>query len=343
MPLLDTLVCYTDCMSLRYEKADNLLQLALEMQAARHGMSLADIQERFDVGRRTAMRMRDAILRNFPQAIEVPSDEKTKRWRIPHGVLDRLVSFTADELADLESTIGLLKANGQPDRAARLQDLRGKLKVLMPPDLARRTEPDIDALLEAEGFAMRPGPKPRIPGTVMSELRDAVKACVKVRINYRNRRNGKINERLVHPYGFLFGHRNYLVAYHEHPKANAVALFSLTNIESTSPTSDYFERDPTFHLATFAARSFGVYQDEPFDVVWKFTPDAANTASEFEFHPTQSMEQQPDGSLIVRFRAASDLEMAWHLYMWGDKVDVIEPERLKALVDSNRRKWPALP
>ena len=53
-------------MSLRYEKADNLLQLALEMQAARRGLSLQDIQERFRVGRRTAMRMRDAILRNFP-------------------------------------------------------------------------------------------------------------------------------------------------------------------------------------------------------------------------------------------------------------------------------------
>lgn len=92
-------------MSLRYEKADNLLQLALEMQAARQGLSLPDIQERFGVGRRTAMRMRDAILRNFPQAIEVDTGEKTKRWRIPPGVLDRLVSFSADELADIGKSV----------------------------------------------------------------------------------------------------------------------------------------------------------------------------------------------------------------------------------------------
>ena len=128
-------------MSMRYEKADNLLQLALEMQAARYGLSLQDIQERFAVGRRTAMRMRDAVLRNFPQAIEVPTGEKTKRWRIPHGVLDRLVSFTADELADLESAVALMQAQGQHDKADRLRDLRGKLKVLRPPDMARRTAP----------------------------------------------------------------------------------------------------------------------------------------------------------------------------------------------------------
>ncbi|MDX9862966.1 MAG: WYL domain-containing protein, partial [Rhodospirillales bacterium] len=73
--------------TMRYEKADNLLQLALEMQAARGGLTLADIEHRFGCGRRTAMRMRDAVLRNFPQAEEVATDERTKRWRIPPGVL----------------------------------------------------------------------------------------------------------------------------------------------------------------------------------------------------------------------------------------------------------------
>ena len=329
-------------MSLRYEKADNLLQLALEMQAARFGLSLQDIQERFGIGRRTAMRMRDAVLRNFPQAEEVETGEKTKRWRIPSGTLDRLVSFSAEELTDLERAISMMDASGQTDAAMRLKDLRTKVKTIQPADIARRTAPDIDALLEAEGFAMRPGPKPRVTDDVMEDLRDAVKACVKVKVNYRNRRNGKVNERLVHPYGFLFGYRNYLVAYHEHPKANDFSLFSLSNIERVSVTNDFYERDPKFSLVTFAARSFGVYQSEPEDVVWRFAPEAAATAAEFDFHPTQQFEAQNDGSLIVRFRAASDLEMAWHLYMWGDKVEVLAPESLKELA-AHRPTWPALP
>ena len=148
-------------MTLRYEKADNLLQLALEMQAARYGLSLADIQERFHVGRRTAMRMRDAVLRNFPQAAEVEIEGRGKRWRLPAGLLDRLISFSADELADLTAAIETLAAGGQPERAGRLENLQGKLRALLPPDAARRAEPDIEALLEAEGLAMRPGPKPK--------------------------------------------------------------------------------------------------------------------------------------------------------------------------------------
>ncbi len=200
---------------MRYEKADNLLQLALEMQAARGGLTLADIERKFGCGRRTAMRMRDAVLRNFPQAEEVATDERTKRWRIPPGVLDRLIAFEAEELADLERAITLFDRENLPDRAGSLAGLAAKLKALLKPDVARRVEPDLEALLEAEGLAMRPGPRPRVDLSVIEDLRHAMKACRKVAIQYRNRRDGRRNRRVVHPYGFLLGHRHYLIGFHE--------------------------------------------------------------------------------------------------------------------------------
>src|SRR4051812_45428764 len=69
--------------SVRYQKMERLLKLAFEMQGRRSGISLAEIEEEMGVGRRTAQRMRDAILRTFPQADEVETGERTKRWTIP--------------------------------------------------------------------------------------------------------------------------------------------------------------------------------------------------------------------------------------------------------------------
>jgi len=329
---------------MRYEKADNLMQLALEMQAARGGLSLAEIEARFSVGRRTAMRMRDAVLRNFPQVVERIDADRIKRWHIPPGTLDRLAGVDADELAALESAIRLLEAANRKDQAAILAGLETKLRALLRPEAARRVEPDLEALLEAEGLAMRPGPKPRIGWDMVEQLRFAIKAGRKVRIRYRNRSTRRINERLVHPYGFLHGHRHYLVAWHEHTKANKVALFSLPNIEAAMLCPETFIRPADFKLEEFAARSFGLFQGEaPDDIVWRFTADAAADAAEFVFHPTQLLEWQPDGALLVRFRAGSDLEMAWHLYAWGDRVEVLQPQRLADLVNRHRVRWPAIP
>lgn len=77
--------------------------------------------------------------------------------------------------------------------------------------------------------------------------------------------------------------------------------------------------------------------------MWRFAPEAARDAADFVFHPGQVLEPRPDGSLVVRFIAAGDLEMAWHLYAWGDKVEVLEPERLARMVHGQRVAWPALP
>ncbi len=68
---------------MRLEKSEQLLHLAMMMQGSTEGVGLANIQEEFEVGRRTAERMRDAIFRLFPQIEEIRQDDKTKRWRIP--------------------------------------------------------------------------------------------------------------------------------------------------------------------------------------------------------------------------------------------------------------------
>ncbi len=328
---------------MRYEKAENLLQLALDMQASRAGLSLQDIQQHYEVERRTAMRMRDAVMRIFPHTEEVATSEKLKRWRIPPGRLNRLIDFSAEEFADLQAAIAVLERENLPDQAKSLGRFSTKLKALMRPELARQVEPDLEVLLEAEGLAMRPGPKLRTNGKVIKELRYAIMACHEIEIHYRNRRTNRVNKRRVRPYGFLMGHRHYLVAIHLNPKARNYALFSLPYIEKVRDTSMMFERDEEFSLREYAERSFGVFQEESFDVVWKFSPEAARNAREFQFHPTQNMEEQEDGSLIVSFHAGGKLEMAWHLFTWGDNVEVLEPKRLADLIANYRPHWDGLP
>ena len=50
------------------------------------------------------------------------------------------------------------------------------------------------------------------------------------------------------------------------------------------------------------------------------------------WHPTQSLEDQPDGGVIVRFRASGMRELAWHLFSWGQQVRILAPERLKTVM-----------
>jgi predicted DNA-binding transcriptional regulator YafY len=320
---------------MRYEKADTILRIALDMQGTAEGLSLDDIQRNYadkPLSRRTAERLRDAIERVFPQTQQANPGELPKRWRLPTGTVSGFASVSAEELADLAAGVSLLKRENMLVQAENAKRAVSKLRALMRPDALTRVAPDLEALTEAEGIAMRPGPRPKIDPDIVAALRQAILANRKVRLHYKYRGSGKTGFDTVRPYGFIYGSRHYLVAWSENEQARNFRNFALSNIERVELLEKSFTRRRGFSLREYAERSFGVFQEEPFDVAWKFLPKVAADAREFLFHPTQVMEDQPDGSLIVRFRAGGLLEMAWHLFTWGAEVKVIKPKRLCRLL-----------
>jgi predicted DNA-binding transcriptional regulator YafY len=343
-PLANSLGAQT----LRYARADRLIQLALEMQAARGGLTLTDIQQRFDVSRRTAIRMRDAVITTFPQADEVPSNDRSKRWRLDTGATKPLLGITADDLASLENAAALLTRENLVDQADELRGVASKIRASITAELMRKIDPDLGALAEAEGLAMRPGPRPAIAASLFATLRTAIKSCRKVSFRYQSRISGKDEIRTFRPLGFLYGHRHYLVALKDEEPAvgapaRAVRFYSLPQISRLRLLPDSFERDPDFSLRDFVAPSFGVYEEAPVDVVWRFSAEAAPIAKQFQFHPSQVAEDCEDGTMLVRFHAGGLLEMAWHLMTWGQHVEVIEPAALRAMLPETMPVWPALP
>ena len=173
----------------------------------------------------------------------------------------------------------------------------------------------------------------------------ALKARQRLRIHYAGRADAEPTWRTIEPHGLLLGARRYLVAL-DISKRGAFRYFRVEAILAATLDESYFEPDPTFDLAVQAKRGFGSFErsDEYGEVVWRFTPDAAPHVRHYQFHPDQVLEPQVDGNLIVRFAASGRVEMAWHLYMWGDKVEVIEPNALKQMVkDHQHSDFAALP
>lgn len=73
------------------------------------------------------------------------------------------------------------------------------------------------------------------------------------------------------------------------------------------------------------------------DVVLLFSEAAADRAENWQFHPKQVVKWLKDGWLEVRFRSGGWLEMAWHLYQWGDEFKAVAPGALRDLVHVARR------
>lgn len=330
-----------------YAKARDLLRLADMASASYAGVSLQEISREFGCDHRTAQRMTRFFEEAFPLVEVEDGEDRRRRWRLPRPDMRMIAAqgLRDSEVAALGMAASRAERDGAPDEARRLRALRDRLLAAMPGPHARRAEADAEALLEAQGFASRPGPRAVDDPKILGTLTEALRAPWELHLSYRGAADARPVDRLVEPHGLLLGIRRYLVA---RPSGGdgVMRRFRLDRIEAADLTSRSFARAPDFDLAGFAARSFGSYHSETeyAETIWRFTPQAAPAARQFVFHPGQSTRDEADGSLTVRFHASGHLEMAWHLYQWGDAVEVIAPPELRALVKGYARAdFPSLP
>ena len=325
-----------------FSKAQDLLRLA-RMAATRHGgISLDEIKAEFAVSHRTAQRMVQALETTFQNVTWHDGPDRKRRWRLADPMLNRMELRSESALEALEIAARTAREEGRLRHARALDNLRDGMIARLPPARAARSEADAEAVLMALGQVARPGPKVMVAPEVLDAIIEALRGPFRLRMRYRT---PDAPPRIVEPHGLLRGHRSYLVA-RQPDRGEGLRNFRLDRIHETRVLDESFSFQPGFSIEEYAARAFGVWQDpEQYgEVVWRFAPEAAERAAEFCFHPTQALEPQPDGSLILRFFAAGWLEMAWHLYQWGDKVEVLAPEGLRKLVEGYQRSdFNALP
>ena len=303
-----------------YDRVADIVRLAIELQGSSRGLTLDDIQSEFEVSRRTAERLRDAVEHAFGPLEVVDTGEAKRHWRLRAPTLRHLVSLSAEELAELTAAADALDRAGLDERAAMLRRLDDKLRALLEAEARSGIAPDVQALTEAEGVAMRPGPRPRLDDGLLALLREAITVRLVVAFDYAPRATTPLTRRRVEPYGLIYGNRAFLIGPAE--GETHLRLWRLARMSAAELTGDAFERDPAFDLDRFSRRSFGTFQEEPVAVVLRFAAGVAEDVAEFVFHPDQTVEPNVDGSTTVRFTAAGVEEMCWHLVTWGTAVTV---------------------
>lgn len=329
-----------------FSKAEQLMELASMVAGHRMGVTLDDVKDRFSCSYRTAQRMIAALEASFPDVVSRTDDEGRKRWRLEGGHLRDLMNLTSDELAAVDLAVEQFEKGGMDIEAKELKRLKDKILSLVPRQTKLRIETDHEALLEARGFIARPGPRPKADEEILNAVAKAIKACCVLEIVYSSHRDQTPKPRKIEVYGLLYGARHYIVGRQIDGESDRLRTYRLDTILAAQVTDQIYTIPEDFDLHEFANRAFGVYQNdaEYSDIVWKFSREAAKNAKSYLFHPDQAIEECRDGSVIVRFKASGLLEMCWHLYSWGDHVEVLEPEILKQMVrDYRRSDFPAMP
>ena len=307
----------------RLNKTEQIIELAMMFQNSYCGLCIEDIEHHFECSRRSAERMKALLFDLFPEKVEeVPTFEKKKRWRFIKGTMNALISFTADDFANLEYLKGL---SNDENKRKELDELIAKIKALTPQKNLQSLDTDVSAIMESEGFAVRQYSGVNIEPKILEELRTSMLAFKKIQFNYPIK--GEIKTITLNPYGLVIADKYYLVGYNEY--VGDLRQYRVDKISELAILDEYFEKDEKFSLSEYSNNSFGVYQEKPIDIVLEFDKSVANDVLNYHFHPTQKFKQLENENVQVEFKSGGTYAICQELFKWGCSVKIQKPVELK--------------
>ncbi len=309
----------------RLNKAEEIIKLATMFQNSYCGLSIDDIAREFECSRRSAERMKALLFDMFPEKIEeVPTSDKKKHWRFIKGTMNALISFSAGDFANLEYLKGL---SNDKNRTTQLDELISKIKALTPQKNLRALDTDIGAILESEGFAVRQYSRVKVDSGVLECLRNALLAFKKIKFDYPI--NNDIQAITLNPYGIIISDKYYLVGFNDY--VNNLRLYKIDKISNLEILEEYFERDENFSLQKYSENSFGIYQEEPLNIVLEFDKSVRDDVLNYHFHPTQKIKELENGNVQVKFTSGGTYAICQEIFKWGSSVKIQKPAELKRI------------
>jgi len=163
----------------------------------------------------------------------------------------------------------------------------------------------------------------------------------KVRMVYETRsRGGAVSERVVRPYHVMPYVRSWqLVAYCE--RRETELMFKVDRIQEATLLDERYSIPADFDLDAYMGATWGLMRGEagePVDVVLRFGAEAGRWVAEEYWHPSQQVEEQPDGSVLFRLHVAVTPEFVNWLLYYGSRVEVLKPGELREWVADEHRK-----
>jgi predicted DNA-binding transcriptional regulator YafY len=178
---------------------------------------------------------------------------------------------------------------------------------------------------------MRNLPKSEVYLSVLAKLAEAWTSQRRVKITYRSLPAAKAAERIIEPY-FIEpaapGHSSYVIAYCH--RAGELRIFKVERIEAIELTDETYTIPADFDANRYFKGAWGiVVEGEEQTVKLKFSPEIARLMEETIWHPSQVLEKQVDGSVIMTLKVFYTYELVTWILGWGEKVEVLEPSELR--------------
>jgi len=162
-----------------------------------------------------------------------------------------------------------------------------------------------------------------------AQLQKAIATKHKADIRYHSLFEGKIIDLELCPYHLLYNQRAwYVLGLSDLHKS--IRTFKLNRIKELKISEKCFLDGEKFDLTEFLGRAWSMIpQGRIYNIKLRFLPMVAENVAEVQWHSTQKVIRNSDGSATLEFRVDGLREIIWWILGYGDQIQVLAPKVLR--------------
>jgi predicted DNA-binding transcriptional regulator YafY len=295
------------------------------VEASRIGETIHSLAGKTGVSTRTIRRDLEALQQaGFPLFDE--RNGATTRWRLnarPFRALEA-TGLTIAETAALYFSRTLVECLAGTPFQDDLRSAFAKLDAVLTPAMRRFLDrlPSV-ILVKPDPIRKRDAPAQR---AAIARLLEATLHQRRVRMQYYSFSSGRQKEYVIEPLRLIYAQGGlYLSAYV--PEYQERRTFAVERIRSLSLLEETFEVAEGMAAEAFV-HSLGVSSGPPEHVEIAFAPAVVPYVTEREWHPSQALRHNPDGSVVLALDVADDAALRAWILSFGPYARVLSPSRL---------------
>jgi predicted DNA-binding transcriptional regulator YafY len=307
----------------KYSQAARLHDV-IRILESRYGATVDELAEECGVTRRTIYRDLDAIRDAGYPLISDPEDDGRMLYSFITGYKKLPpITFSLEELMTLylcRGQLGFLSGTPFQDD---LDAIFGRIRSSLPP----RSVAHLERIAETATPKFQGERDYAAKKELLKELRRALLYQYRIDLSYTPARRDTETYRFD-PYTLLFYEGALYLGGYAHNR-NALRLFLIDRIEQVTVLKERFEVPEDFSADDLTGTSFGLIDEEHQTIKVRFGAEISHLIRERTWHPSQKLEEEADGALILTFAASGEKEILAWLYSYLPHVQVLEPENLR--------------
>ncbi|MFC1677722.1 helix-turn-helix transcriptional regulator [Planctomycetota bacterium] len=306
---------------MKRQKIDRLLQLITTLQTGQC-YSVDGLAEMFKVSRRTVFR----DLKNLQKAgIPCYYDNKNHSYRIDSEFFMPPQDLTVPEALSLFLLVYKLKdCIDLP-----LGDLALKAALKIESNLPEKTKRYCNSVLANISVKARPRTRKNISYELFTFIQQAILKKQIVNVRYNSISKKKTVTFDLYPHHILFNENKWYVIGKSSTHKD-MRSFRLDQIAEVKIRNKCFVQDRDFDISNYIGRAWLMLKEGRLhNVKLRFVPEIASEVASSQWHKTQTVTFEDDGSAIIEFRIDGLDEITPWILSYGDQVKVIKPESLR--------------